>query len=140
MKIRFLIALLFTLGTIQLFSSFKAQETGQIYFIRSTNSEGSLIAYKVFIDDKLVCHLKNKHYSVHSLAPGEHTIAIQNAGLSSHKISRPLKITVQANKPSYAIAINGSELYLQETVESSAKELLKKVVVTKECLTAKDKK
>ncbi len=132
-----LASLMLAVGAIYLFGAFKPQENGQVYFIRSTNSVGSMVAYKVFIDDTLVCDLKNKHYSVHDIAPGEHTVAIQNTGLASHKKSRPLKITVQAGKINYLVAINGSEIYLQETVETSAKELLKKVVVTKECLPKK---
>lgn len=123
-----------------LFSAFKNQEPGQVYFIRSTNSAGTLVPYKVFIDDQLVCHLKNKRYSQHSISPGEHTVSIQNTGLASHTKSRPLKINVVAGKNNYLIAVNGSELYLQESVESSAQELLKRVAATKECLPSGKKK
>jgi len=137
MKFRILTSLMLFLVTICLFGAFKPQENGQVYFIRSTNSVGTLVPYKVFIDDTLVCDLKNKHYSIHDIAPGAHTVAIQNTGLSSHKKSRPLKINVQAGKINYLVAINGPEIYLQETVETSAKELLKKVVATKECLPKK---
>lgn len=137
MKLKIFAGMLLTLGTIYLCSAFKSRENGQIYFIRSTNMVGSVVAFKVFIDDSLVCNLKNKRYSVHDIAPGEHTVSIQNTGLASHKKSKPLKITVQEGKINYLVAINGSELYLQETVESSAKELLKKVAVTRECLPVK---
>jgi len=123
-----------------LFSAFKGQDPGQVYFIRSTDNNGTLVPYKVFIDDQLVCHLKNKRYSQHSLSPGEHTVSIQNTGLASHTKSRPLKINVVAGKSNYLVAVNGSDLYLVGSVESYAKELLKKVVATKECLPAGKKK
>ncbi|WP_316792147.1 DUF2846 domain-containing protein [Pedobacter frigoris] len=134
MKIKILATLLFAVAVGCLFTAFKRQETGQVYFIRSTNSVGSLVAYKVYIDDKLVCNLKNKRYSLHNIAAGEHTVAISNTGLSSHKKSRALKINVAADKSNYLVVINGSEVYLQESVESSAQELLKRVAATTKCL------
>ena len=140
MKFKVLTALLIAIGVSCLFSAFKRQETGQVYFLRSTNSVGSLLAYKVYIDDKLVCHLKNKRYSVHDVPAGEHTVAIQGTGLGSHKKSRALKIKVAADKNNYLVVINGSEIYLQETVESSAQELLKRVAATANCLPSDKKK
>lgn len=119
-----------------LFCSFKPQENGQIYFMRSTNNVGSIIPYKVFIDGQVVCHLKNQRYSVHTLAPGEHTVSIQNGGLGSKAISIPLKITVQPGKSNYMVAINGKTLYMQEAVESSALVLLKKLAAIEQCLPA----
>jgi len=119
---------------IFLFSAFKSQENGQIYFMRSTNNVGSAIAYKVYIDGQLVCHLKNQRYSVHNLTPGDHTVSIQNSGLGSKQISLPMKINVQAGKSNYMVAINGKNLYMQEVVESSAQVLLKRLAATEECL------
>lgn len=139
MKNRIFIVCLFAIGLTCLFSAFKRQETGQIYFMRSTNEIGSILAYKIYIDDKLVCHLKNKRYSVHDVTVGEHTVSIQGTGLGSHAKSRPLKITVTADKSNYIAAINGPGLYLLEAVESSAQELLKKVAVTKDCLPSEKK-
>jgi len=135
MKIKIFSALLIAVSC--LFSSFKPQETGQVYFLRSTNSVGSMVAYKIYIDDELVCNLKNKRYSLHNVPAGEHTVSIQNTGLASHAKSRPLKITVVPDKSNYLVVVNGSELYLQEAVESSAQELLKRVAVTRECLPKK---
>ncbi|WP_316838456.1 DUF2846 domain-containing protein [Pedobacter gandavensis] len=139
MKYKIFILCLFSIGITCLFSAFKPQETGQVYFIRSTNSTGSAIAYKVYIDDKLVCNLKNKRFSVHDIAAGEHTVSIQGTGLGSHAKSRPFKINVTADKSNYLVAVNGPDLYLVEAVEPSAQELLKKVAPTTACLPA-DKK
>ena len=38
------------------------QDTGTIYFIRSTGFAGSATAFTAFIDDELVCKLNNKRY------------------------------------------------------------------------------
>ncbi|MES2458915.1 MAG: DUF2846 domain-containing protein [Bacteroidota bacterium] len=123
--------------SVLLFCAFKPQENGQLYFMRSTNNVGSMIAYKVYIDGQLVCHLKNQRYSVHNLTPGEHTVSIQNGGLGSKQISLPMKINVQAGKSNYMVAINGKTLYMQEAVESSAQQLLKRLAATEQCLPAK---
>jgi hypothetical protein len=129
---------LFAFTLILFFSSvLKAQETGQIYFMRSTNNVGSLLAYRVYIDDKEVCHLKNQRYSVHNVAPGEHTVSIKAGGLGGNDISRPMKITVEAGKSNYIVVVNGKDIYVVESVESSAKELLKRLAATTECLPAK---
>ncbi|NRF37464.1 DUF2846 domain-containing protein [Pedobacter foliorum] len=138
MKIKIFSLLLIAVSCI--FSSFKPEETGQVYFLRSTNKVGSLLAYKVYIDDELVCHLKNNRYSLHNVPAGEHTVSIQGTGLGSHAKSRPLKITVLPDKSNYLVVINGTELYMQEAVESSAQELLKRVAVTRECLPEKKDK
>lgn len=138
MKIKIFSVLLIAVSC--LFSSFKPEELGQVYFLRSTNNVGSLLAYKVYIDDELVCHLKNNRYSLHSIPAGEHTVSIQNTGLASHAKSRPLKITVLLDKSNYLVVINGPELYIQEAVESSAQELLKRVAATRECLPEKKDK
>lgn len=140
MKLKIIANLLFAFLVVYLFSSFKPQNSGQVYFIRVNNMVGSMIAYKVYIDDTLVCHLKNKHYSVHTVALGQHTVSIQNTGLGSHKKSKPLQITVVAGKSNYLSAINNSQPYLEEVVENSAKQLLNKAVSTNQCLTAKDNK
>lgn len=140
MKFRILTFLFVAIGVSCLFSAFKRQETGQVYFIRSTNSVGSMVPYKVYIDDQLVCNLKNKRYSMHNIAAGEHTVAIANTGLSKHTKSRPLKINVVADKSNYLVVINASDVYLQEVVESSAQELLKRVAATTKCLPADKKK
>ncbi|MCD0488061.1 DUF2846 domain-containing protein [Pedobacter sp. MC2016-14] len=140
MKLKILFGLILTTCAIFLLTAFKPQETGKICFIRSTNSIGSMVAYKVYIDDELVCNLKNKRYSTHNVTPGEHTVSVQNTGLSSHKKSRPLKITVAADKTNYLVVVNASDVYLQESVESSAQELLKRVAATAKCLPSEDKK
>ena len=130
-------AILLMITSISLSSGLKAQEKGSVYFLRSTNEIGSMIAYKVYIDDQLVCNLKNKRYPMHGVPVGDHTVTIRNTGLSRHTKARPLKIKVLADKNNYLVVVNASQPYLQETVESSALELLKRVAETRQCLPAK---
>lgn len=136
-KILAIFSLVLTLSVI---FAFKPQENGQIYFMRSTNNAGSLLAYRVYIDDQVVCHLKNQRYSAHNVAPGEHTVSIKAGGLGGNDISIPMKIKVEAGKSNYMVVINGKELYMQEVVESSAQVLLKRLAATQECLPADTKK
>lgn len=137
MKSKILASALIALVIACMFSAFKPQQTGKVYFIRSTNFSGTLVNNKVYIDDVLVCHLKNKHYSVHEVEAGAHIVSVSNTGLGSHAKSRPLKINVVANKNNYLVVVNGKQLTLQELVESSAEEVLKQVVVTNNCLETK---
>lgn len=130
--------ILFVFNLILLFSgNLKAQENGQIYFMRSTNNIGSLLAYRVYIDGQEVCHIKNQRYSAHNVTPGEHTVSIKAGGLGSKDASRPMKIIVEAGKNNYMVIINGKDIYMQEVVESSARELLKRLAATTECLPGK---
>jgi hypothetical protein len=120
--------------------SFSQTKNSQAYFIRSLNYVGSVVPFKLYIDDVLVCKLKNNKYSVHDLSPGAHTFAVQNTGLSSHRKSIPLKINVEENKTVYLTVVNGSSLYLQEVTQASADMLIKKTVQVKDCQTgSKDK-
>lgn len=84
-------------------------EQGKTYFIRSLNYVGSAVPFKLYVDDVLVCKLKNNKFSIHSLTPGKHIFSVQNTGLSNHKKSTPLKVNIEANKPTYLTVINGSD-------------------------------
>lgn len=114
-------------------------QQGKVYFLRSTNYVGSLVKFKMSIDGELVCKLKNQYYSVHSVPVGEHNFQVQNSGLTSKKLSRPLKITVSADKPVYLSVVNASPLYLEELTPASGERQIKSLLQTKDCL-GKDKK
>jgi len=113
--------------------SFSQEKKGQIYFIRSLNYVGSAIPFKMIIDDNVVCKLKNNRYSVHEVPVGEHSVSVQNTGLSNHHMSRPMTVKVEEGKIVYLTVVNGSELYLQEVTQSSAETVLKRTTQTKDC-------
>ncbi|WP_426094606.1 hypothetical protein [Flavobacterium sp. DSR2-3-3] len=51
--------------------------TGKIYFLRSTDFQGSAVAFKTFVDGAFVCKLNNKNYSVHEVAVGKHNYFVK---------------------------------------------------------------
>lgn len=115
-------------------SSRGQDKMGKISFIRSTNYVGSLINFGFYIDDKMVCKLKNNHYSVHDVPAGAHKVVVQNRGYGRHTKSKPLTINVKEGEVTYLSVGAGSSLYLQEITQSSAEELLKNLVLNKDCL------
>lgn len=102
-----------------------AQETGKVYFLRSTGFQGSAAAFTAFIDGELACKLNNKKYSIHEVTPGEHKFTVQFAGKKSKEKAEPIVIDVEAGKTYYIQMVfqTGAfvnNLYCQEVTESSA--------------------
>ncbi|WP_295712728.1 DUF2846 domain-containing protein [Mucilaginibacter sp.] len=134
---------LFTLLTFLLIFSvnaFSQTKMGQVYLIRSTGFTGSAVNYRFYVDDKLVCKLKNKSYSVHDLSVGKHTISVVSGGISNGKKSTPLTITVvegQANYISVASTQSGyvNKITCQEITKNSADPLLAKAKQKNDCLS-----
>lgn len=114
-------------------AGFSQEQTGQICFIRATGYVASAVNFRVFIDDSLVCKLKNKRYTLHTVTAGEHTVAAQNTGLSVDKKSTPFKVNVTAGKITYINVIWANKVSCQEITENSATEALKKIQQTSNC-------
>lgn len=132
---RLLLLTLVTLGSMNLSWG---QETGQIYFIRSTGFQGSLTAFTAFIDGELACKLNNKKYSIHDVVPGEHQITVQFAGKKSKAKAEPITINVKAKKTYYVQMVFQSgafvnNLYCQEVTENSAQAVLPDLVEDTKC-------
>lgn len=107
----------------------KAQETSKIYFLRSTGYNWGG-AFKAFIDEKMVCNVQNKRYSIHEVKPGEHKVAVQFAGKEYKGNDDPIVINVEAGKSYYVQMVIKQkfatrDLYCQEVTESTAKTLMK---------------
>lgn len=115
------------------------KKTGKIYCIRVTNMVGTLVNYGFYIDGKMVCKLKNNHYSIHDVPAGEHQVLIQDRGYGTGKKSKPLTVTVEEGKSYYMSVGSGKSAYLQEIMPSSADELLKKAKLNKKCLDGEQK-
>lgn len=122
------------------FSAFSQAKTGQVYLIRSTGFTGSAVNYSFYIDDQLICKLKNKSFSIHDLSAGEHTVSVVSGGLSTGKKSTPLKITVVEGKVNY-INVNSTQsgyankITCQEITKNSADPVLAKIKQKKDCLS-----
>jgi len=112
-----------------------AQKTGQICFIRSTGYVASAVNFRVYIDDSLACKLKNKTYSVHTVAVGDHTVAASNAGLGSHKKSKPFTVSVEDGKTTYVNVVWANDVSCEEITKNSADLKLKVTKQNTQCNT-----
>lgn len=121
------------------FSSASAQESGKVYFIRSTGFQGSAVPFTAFIDQQLVCKLNNKKYSIHDVAPGEHVFTVQFAGKTAKEKAEPIKINIEAGKTYYIQMVFQTgylknNLYCQEVTEGSANTVLVNCAQDTKCL------
>nr|WP_315154304.1 DUF2846 domain-containing protein [uncultured Flavobacterium sp.] len=132
-----LIALSFT-------SLMKAQdkekvETGKICFLRSTGLSGSGSAFKMFIDDKFVCKLNNKKFSIHEVAVGKHNCYVKGGRNKLKESDEKFEVKVEAGKTTYVqliyeIGIFDYYLYFDEITEEIAKQKTSKMSEDTECL------
>lgn len=111
-----------------------------ISFIRQTGYNGSALHFHCFIDDTLVCNLRNKHYSIHQVTPGEHKINVTVYSKTLKTDKNALTLTVEAGE-SYFIRILPEKAYsfaatlsILAVSESTAKPLLKKMKEATSCL------
>jgi hypothetical protein len=121
------------------FGAFSQVKTGQIYLIRSTGYTGSAVNYSFYIDDQLICKLKNKSFSIHDVSVGEHTISVASGGISNGKKSTPLKVMVVDGKVNYVSVISTQAGYVnkitcQEITQNSAEPILVKTAEKKDCV------
>jgi hypothetical protein len=122
------------------FGAFSQTKTGQVYLIRSTGYTGSAVNYSFYIDDKLICKMKNKLFSIHDLPVGEHTVSVVSGGISNGKKSTPLKIMVTEGKVNYVSVVSteagyANKITCQEITQSSADPILAKATQKKDCLS-----
>jgi len=122
--------------------AFSQTKTGQVYLIRSTGYTGSAVNYSFYIDDQLICKLKNKSFSIHDLPVGEHTVSVVSGGISNGKKSTPLKITVIEGKVNYVSVVStqagyANKITCQEITQNSAESVLAKTKEKKDCLAKK---
>ncbi|SEA45408.1 DUF2846 domain-containing protein [Pedobacter hartonius] len=122
------------------FTAFSQTNAGQVYLIRSTGYTGSAVNYSFYIDDQLICKLKNKSFSIHDLGAGEHTLSVVSGGLSTGKKSPPLKIMVAEGKTNYVSVVStqsgyANKITCQEITQNSAEPVLAKAKEKKDCLS-----
>ncbi|RZJ52057.1 MAG: DUF2846 domain-containing protein [Flavobacterium sp.] len=118
----------------------ESTKTGQIYLIRSTGYEGSAVNYSFYVDDQLVCKLKNKHFSIIDIPAGDHNISVLSGGLSNGKKSAPTLVTVLAGKPNFVEVVSTqkgeytNKITATEITENSAKPILSTLTQKTNCL------
>lgn len=111
-------------------------KTGQICFIRATGYVGSAVNYRAFIDDSLVCKLKNKSYSLHTVAVGEHAVTVSSGGLGSNAQSAPLKVLVEDGKITYVNLAWANRVSVEELTRNSGETKIKPLKENLKCSTA----
>ncbi|GGH65238.1 hypothetical protein HNQ91_002121 [Filimonas zeae] len=134
MKKPLLMALL-AVGMLMCNHTWAQSKTGTICFIRATGYVGSAVNFKVYIDDSLACKLKNKTYSLHSVAAGSHTVSAKGSGLSNGKKSAPFTIQVEEGKTTYVDVVWANDVSVQEITKNSADVKLKQTKQNTKCST-----
>jgi hypothetical protein len=121
-------------------NGFAQTKTGQVYLIRYTGYTGLAVNYSFYVDEQLICKMKNKSYSIHDLPVGDHTVSVVSGGISNGKKSTPLNITVAEGKVNYLSVVSTQAGYVnkitvQEITQNSADPILAKSKQKKDCLT-----
>lgn len=125
------------------FQSGKTQDslrtgTATVYFLRSTGATGSMGAFSTFIDDQLACHLNNKSFSIHQVAPGQHRFQAKFDGSKSSKKIKTLDLTLKAGE-TYYISVDvtnhafTASIYLMEITVNTARKMLPELKEDKNC-------
>ncbi len=107
-------------------------QNAKVYFLRSTGFQGSAQGFTTFIDDKVVCKLNNKRYSLHEVPSGTHNFSVQFAGKNSKEKAERVEIEMEAGKTYYIqlifqTGLLKNNLYCQEVTKSSAKTMMDKL-------------
>lgn len=117
-----------------------AQDKATIFFIRHTGSSPS--KFKVFIDNNVVCKLKQRHYSVHEVPPGKHTFMAQFAGTSPKEGAKheAVSIDCEAGKTYYLNLVlrekyrwQYKNLFCEEVTENTWKKLYAAIPKQDDC-------
>lgn len=83
------------------FATWSQTGTGKVHFIRSTGFYGSAVAFRVFIDDQLVCKLNNNRYSIHEIPVGQHKILVEFGDRKGNLKTEPLVLDIKEGETNY---------------------------------------
>lgn len=115
------------------------KEMGKIIFIRSTGFVIYDASFKTFIDNKLICKLNNKKYSIHEVPVGKHECSVQFAGKKSKEKADKFEVEVEPGKINYIRIVLktgffANTIYCEEITEKSAEKEMKKMEEDTKCL------
>ena len=138
---KFIIVLLISLSfnAVMQAQDGQAKETGKIYFLRSTGFQGSVVAFKTFIDGEFVCKLNNRKYSIHEVPVGKHECSVQFGGKKSKEKAEKFEVLVEAGKVTYVKLVfeTGAfinNIYCEEVTENTAIQNMKMMEEDTKCL------
>ena len=145
-KIILLISVLIYVGVVtsaqgqEIEENSKDSEFGLVYFIRGKGHAGSATAFSALIDDKRVCQLNNRKYSVHEVPPGPHEFKAQFGGKKGKKKAEIAPIDVEAGGTYYIQMVRQStfmvnDVIAQEITRNSALRLIEddKIELDRNC-------
>jgi hypothetical protein len=111
--------------------------SAQIYILRATGFGGSLVNFRSWVNDFVICKLANNHYSVHHIKPGTYTFYATS--FDTYKMQQNgFEMQVEAGKTYYLRMVIkkrmfDSFLYLQDITENSATSVLSKCKHQEDC-------
>lgn len=106
-----------------LLTSFTPEDTCKVTLIRSGIYSGSAGPVKIFMDDKLICEIRNNSYSVHDIPTGVHRFSAQFYGKKSKENTEEsaLEIDLSSGKNYYLQLSLTKRLNVSEVTENSWK-------------------
>lgn len=119
-----------------------AQETAEVYVLRKTGYNASLVGFNLIMDGDLLCKSKNKSYSVHQVPVGDHSFQARLLGKKKmkKKSMEPLDLTFEAGE-TYYLQLNlktrafDSQVDVQEITKSSANRIMPDLKLQENCKT-----
>lgn len=112
--------------------------TSKIYIIRATGLDGTLVNFRVLIDDEVYCKISNNRYSVINIRPGRYTFYVTSWAKPKKKKPLGLELEVEKGK-TYYLRIVIKDLYykdpyyFEEITYNSAAPLLEKYKEDTDC-------
>ena len=118
-------------------SIYAQDKTAEVYIIRDTHTMGALTKFEVFIDDELICELKNHNYLITKLTPGVHKFSVQMTGKKSKDNVDHFELDIEANEQYYLQAetpasVMGSS-HFTEITRNSADKIIPKLEKQEGC-------
>lgn len=109
----------------------------RIYILRATGFGGSLVNFRAWVNDSVMCKLANNRYSVHTIRPGTYTFYATSFDTYKMK-ENGFEMQVEAGKTYYFRMVVkkrmfDSFLYLQEITENSATSIISKSKQQRDC-------
>ncbi|WP_016989366.1 DUF2846 domain-containing protein [Flavobacterium sp. ACAM 123] len=138
-KVIFTLMLTFLVTSFGFTQESRNATTGKIYFLRSTGFALYNAPYKVFIDDILVCKVKNNKYSIYDVQEGTYECSVQFYGKKSKEGTKKFKFTVLPGNIVYIqlsikVGFAVADVFCEGITENTAIEKMKSLQQTTTCL------
>lgn len=135
----FLICILFICLTHDVYAQNDSlRSTAKIYIIRATGFDGTLVNFRVLIDDELYCKISNNRYSIINIRPGKYTFYVTSWAKPRKKKPLGLELEVEKGKTYYLRMVikdlyYKDPYYFEEITYNSALPLLEKYKEDTDC-------